>query len=1024
MQARHVLVTVFALLVVGSGLAWFLFSGEGDNAGRGDGAVKATAPSDAGAERAQAELASVGTIEELGDEREERGAVKTELVTAKTPDAPVAADEDTPELSGLVVDPGGRPVVGARVLAADRRGFPLDYVARGEVPEFVNRVQTTTDDEGRYELSGLSPGSIRILVKAPGFAPHSDEDIPVPEVEDYKLDDVVLQPGALLEGIVVDHVGSPVPGAELFLVEDGFGFGRFFSPGLGEKPSAEADERGRFRIDELALGAWRIRVETKDHPDRSFEGFAERAGEVVGGLRFELERGDTIAGRVIDVPTGEKGDLDIRATLKDQNEFFGFSRGDNRDAKVAKDGSFVVKGVKPDLEYNLQVRQRPESSFRGEGWNAVTRSAKVPALAGTRGVEVSYQPEASIAFQVVDDETGTPLEDFQVKSGVFWKEPLLSDAGRMLEEHPEGRVRIGNLRPSSDRDTAELQVDAVGYETFEKNDVPIVISEETDLGVIRLKPLPLVRVTVLDAETGEPIPGAHVSIQEDREEGGFGRGGSTRSIRMEVDDGEGPRIVGELGRNGETNEEGLAMLTSLEDKRCTIKATHDDYAPGSVSDLYLAPGKATDQTLRLGKGGSVVARVLDEAGSPVTGARVEHRSAESSNDPFAGFFGGRSGAKSVSDSAGEVVFGHLAPGVHRFRLEKGNGGGAAFGRGSMVVRLSGNAETGAEPGWEEVDVAEGGQAEVILVQTARGSLVGRVWEAGVALGGATMSLSPESDGDGFGSGGFEMMGGGDDGVRSDSSGDYLLNDVEPGRYLLKVSHPKRRMPMEFKVEVDAGEKQFDVDLPLSIIEGRITDDQGSPLSGVEVTAKKASSGGGGRGRMMMFQSAGGGGGGGVVSLGDEMGDASYTDVDGYYILRGVLSDEELIVSASGDNVQGGESDPITVAPDAVLGGVNLVLEAAGSLEVEVLTADGSSAQFVVVRANYQDEVPEDVKTSGADPKFAFVQNGSSTLSGMRPGRWTVSVSGAGPSSSDGGDPDEQEVEVEAGVAGVVTFHMP
>ena len=215
-----------------------------------------------------------------------------------------------------------------------------------------------------------------------------------------------------------------------------------------------------------------------------------------------------------------------------------------------------------------------------------------------------------------------------------------------------------------------------------------------------------------------------------------------------------------------------------------------------------------------------------------------------------------------------------------------------------------------------------------------------------------------------------------------------------------------------------------MDLPLSILEGRITDLDGQPLPGIKVSASASTGGGSFRGgRIAMFRSAGGDASGGVVNLGGDLGEDVYTDADGRYSLRGVRPDVELVVEASGDDVQTGSSEPVTVAPDEVSGGVDLQLEAGGSIQVEVFQADGSAANFCVVRANYEDEVPEDLRSEGAEPKFAFAQNGVTTLRGLRPGRWSVSVNSAGPGGG-GSDPEDQEIDVEVLRTGQLTFHMP
>ena len=1007
---RNALVTTLAA-VAAAALVWFLAQdpgerGEDHSAGRGEAEAADSGPENPDADL-EAPVQVPGSEDDGGSRTELAGA---DLATPSAPGGPAAA-EDAPTLTGLVVDPYGAPVAGARVTLAGSGRLALDFVPTAAMGR-SNRWTETTDEEGRFSARGPSPGTLRVGVRAPTYAPHSGEVV-LPEVDGYELDPIVLQPGAILEGLVVDHVGLPVAGAELFSApEDRFVFGRF--RGFTQTPLATTDAQGFFRVDELALGAWRLRVETEDHPTRTFEGFAERAGEVVGGLRFELEPGAVIAGVVTGIPKGEKATLEVRATPASAGGWFR-AGADLRSAEVAKDGSFEVRGLKVDSDYEIQARLE-QLDFRG-GFNSGTRSPRVAARSGQLGVQVPYQPEAVVTFQVVDAKTGEALEAFQVEYGFRWPAPFVDETGQQQREFPEGQVRLGNLRPSDDEEHLQLQLKAVGYQDWERDDIPVAMGQEIDLGTVALEALPTVRVTVLDGDTGLPVEGARVSLREERQ-GGGGPQGRTMTIRSTLSvGGETTEVLGDAGRMAVTDAEGLAVLNSLEGRSCRIQVSHDDYAPGSLKDVFLPQGEVVDQTVELGPGGSVLARVVDEAGTPVLGVRVDHRPPSEEEGSIVPFIGRRGGEDRITDDRGEVRFQHLAAGVHRFRLASDPG---AMRSGNFMVFLDGMNEE--EPGWEEVEVVAGAESEVLLVQTERGSLAGKLTEAGAELVGATVRVSPAAAGNGPGGMRFSLPGmGGAGDARTDSNGRYRSEGLEPGDYTVTVTHPRRRMPAELKTTVEPGENRFDIDLPVSILEGRITSTEGEPLAGVEVRAQPhRPSSGGGRSMAVFRTMDASGGGAEIISMGDEMGDAVTTDSDGRYSLRGVQPDVELVVRASGPGVQPLTSDPVVVAPDSVRGGVDLVLEAGGNLSVEVFQADGTKADFAVVRANYLDEVPEGESDAGAQDQFSLAQAGLAKLEGLRPGRWQVSV---GTPGDEGSDPEDQEVEVKAADVATLTFHL-
>jgi protocatechuate 3,4-dioxygenase beta subunit len=1019
MGSRNALVTVFLVLgLLAGGGAWFLTRDDGAGERTADLTASTGEPLEPAATRADlATPAGVLPAIEAPLGASERMEVAAEKARQKAPAAP-----EGPRLTGRVVDPSGLPIAGATVIAGARFGPPLDLLETArEIPG--NRARATTDDLGRYELRGLEETSLRMLVRASGFAPHERDDVSVPAGTDHELAEVVLEPGAILQGIVVDPLGQGIAGTRLYLTERE-SFGPIFLGDFQQRPSAVTDAAGRFRIDEVPLGSWSLRADSPDHPIRVFEGLAERAGEILE-RRLELERGDVIAGQAVRVPEGEREKLVVRASPKEAGRFFGFSRGASRQADVAADGTFQIKGLGAEQDYLLQLRLKQTGGlFFGGGFGESTRSERVSARSGSYGVEILYQPEAAVTFQVVDGQSGAPLEALSIQSGFRWLEPLLGDDGRPLSEFPEGRVRVGNLRPDTSPSALELEVSAVGYQTHRRTDVSIFAGTELDLGVIRLDPLPLVEVTVLDKRAGTPIAGAEVSLSEEEpvDEGPPGPGGfraRTLSVGMHVDGANGEEIVaGEAGRVARTDEQGIARLTSMEGKRGVLRVTREGYAPVVVGGIAMARGAALKQVIELGPGGSVLVRVADDEGRPVSGARIEHRAPSSLSGEEAELRrmllpGGGGGA--VTDSAGEARLTHLEPGRHSFRLARSNG--RTGRRGDMVFTFAGDGEDGE--GWDSVEVAEEVEALLTLVKPAMAALVGRVRESGVELTGASLRLTPDRGGrDGGFQGPFPGMGAEDE--RSDASGRYEIADVETGKYILRVSHPKRRMPAEFPLELTAGENRFDVELSISSVEGRVTDAAGKPLAGIEVRVGRA--GGGGQPRRVAMLVTAGGGGSDVVTLGDDLGESARTDADGRYSLRGVASDVEIVVTASGDGVQAGRSDPLNVAPDETRRNVDLKLELAGSVRVEAFQPDGSPAEFAMVRANYLDTLPEGSQSQGAEPKFAMLQGGSTELQGLRPGRWSVTANLAGPSGGEQGEP--KEVVVKGGEQASLRFDLP
>ena len=113
-------------------------------------------------------------------------------------------------IRGKVTDEAGEPVVGARVLATGAMG--------------MGGSGTTSDAEGRYELTGQSAPVAAVLATAPGYIqkidPKTYQGMMGAQGEDLERD-IVMQKAATVAGRVVDANGKPLSGARVRVSEDG-----------------------------------------------------------------------------------------------------------------------------------------------------------------------------------------------------------------------------------------------------------------------------------------------------------------------------------------------------------------------------------------------------------------------------------------------------------------------------------------------------------------------------------------------------------------------------------------------------------------------------------------------------------------------------------------------------------------------------------------------------------------------------------------------------------------------------------
>ncbi len=141
---------------------------------------------------------------------------------------------DAETLHGIVVSADDKPVARATVTIA----------AGGWSQHSPVRFDVVSDEEGKFELPDLAPGSLRIQVRASGYG-ITTKTATLPANEPVRI---VMQPSGVLYGIVMNAEGLPVPDAELRVnTRDSV----TFSSGMGLGKSG-AD--GKYRIENAAPG--------------------------------------------------------------------------------------------------------------------------------------------------------------------------------------------------------------------------------------------------------------------------------------------------------------------------------------------------------------------------------------------------------------------------------------------------------------------------------------------------------------------------------------------------------------------------------------------------------------------------------------------------------------------------------------------------------------------------------------------------------------------------------------------------
>jgi hypothetical protein len=155
-------------------------------------------------------------------------------------------------LTGTVSDGEGLIVTTFSVLVSRRVGTlerePLD-------PHHV------VDPEGHFVLAGLAPGSVEVVVVAPGAAPSAPSNVEL-EAGGAKHVDVRLGRGAQLSGAVVDRMSQrPLEGARLSLEQRS-------DESMMAQALARTDDHGRFTLQGLPSGRHSLFIVAAEHDAR------------------------------------------------------------------------------------------------------------------------------------------------------------------------------------------------------------------------------------------------------------------------------------------------------------------------------------------------------------------------------------------------------------------------------------------------------------------------------------------------------------------------------------------------------------------------------------------------------------------------------------------------------------------------------------------------------------------------------------------------------------------------------------
>lgn len=538
-------------------------------------------------------------------------------------DDPEPTEESQPEgaiVRGVVADAAtGRPVPRFRVFALEHRGLG-DYVQ----PTFAS----FDDAAGRFELTGLDPGNYTLFVDAPGYAVRRLERRAL-GVGELELE-VRLERGFPVRGWVRDADGEPIAGARVLSEHDVPS--EILPIDLDALPidvpsAVVTGNDGYFEIPALETGDHVLRATAPGFGPAWSERLELASGVVADELAFELRPGSRVSGSV-----------------------------------VRADGSPWVGARVIAMSVDFEGR-RTCQAFGMATVDESGRYAIDDLPSGYSGVVLLDENEDLVRVEQLalgkrDDKT---LDfDFAEGSGTLLRGVVRDAAGEPAGGRSVILVREDTARSMIDTEWKVSNTDADGAYEF----------RELEPGAWYLFVGSGMEFTYLDEEVVELAAGAELErdvrlgaaritgVVRD-ELGGAGVSSAIVLIRTDPITGD-DWMVGKVL----SDAEGRYELEDLLPGEYRVDAYPIDRGWGQESSAVVtltdaAPSAEVDFDVRLG--GTVLVRVRDEAGAPVSGAALALRPASGGAAYFL--------SNAMTDDRGTLEFPGIRPGTWVLRVE-------------------------------------------------------------------------------------------------------------------------------------------------------------------------------------------------------------------------------------------------------------------------------------------------------------------------------------------------------------------
>ncbi len=323
----------------------------------------------------------------------------------------------------------------------------------------VSAGSAMTGADGTFRVEGLAPGSLHLVVRAPGFRT-ANRNVTIPRGEDPTPLTIELERGYTVEGTVLDPDGVPVEGAQV-------------TGGAGHTWSrTTSGPGGTFTLEGLARGT----VEVRATDTRGREGRATAEAGSAEPVTVRLHPGSTITGTVTDTAGSPLAGAPVQA--------FRARGGDLLRGTTDAAGTFELGPVAPG-SYRVAAS--------APGYAEATETVTVPEDGEPEPVHLELEEGRTIHGTVLG------LSASELEKCTVWV-----SGGASGHPGPGGGITLDGVRPGT------VTVNAMVLPGNRSRAVTLEVPAEGDVPEFEIDFGNGVTLSGTVTRRGEPVPGLQV----------------------------------------------------------------------------------------------------------------------------------------------------------------------------------------------------------------------------------------------------------------------------------------------------------------------------------------------------------------------------------------------------------------------------------------------------------------------------------------------------------------------------------